>query len=213
MFGDIASWVQRTIEQFGPVGVAFLVVLENLFPPIPSEVILPFAGYVAERGPDSVLGMILAATAGSVVGNLVLYAVAAWFGEDRVRRFVVLFGRWFALRETDLNRAEAWFNRRSFVAVAAGRCVPLIRSVVSLPARFYRMNHTTYVLGTALGSLVWNRILIGSGAALSTRWDLVESYVGCFQYAVIAAILALIVRFVLRRRSTRFTKPLSDSAE
>jgi membrane protein DedA with SNARE-associated domain len=206
MFDSLASWVQSVIEQFGPVGVALLVVLENIFPPIPSEIILPFAGFVAQQGSSSVLGMILAATAGSTVGALILYALAAWFGEVRVRRFVLRFGRWFTLREADLNRAETWFNRRSFLAVSVGRCVPLVRSVISLPAGFCKMRLTSYILGTALGSLVWNSLLIGTGAALGSRWNLVEQYVGYFQYIVIALLVAVMVRFYLRRRSARVSK-------
>jgi membrane protein DedA with SNARE-associated domain len=212
MLGEVATWVQQVVQEFGPIGVAFLVILENLFPPIPSEVILPFAGYVAERGRESILVMIFAATIGSVLGNLVLYALASGFGEIRVRRFVLRFGRWLTIREPDLNRAEAWFNRHSFLTVAVGRCVPLVRSVVSLPAGFCKMRLSTYILGTAVGSFVWNSVLIGSGAALSSRWSLVESYVGYFQYVLIFAVLILVSRFLFRRYS-KVSKAPTDLAE
>lgn len=206
MFDSLASWTQSVIEQFGPLGVTLLVVLENVFPPIPSEIILPFAGFVAQQGSSSVLGMVLAATVGSTVGASILYTLAAWFGEARVRRFVLRFGRWFTFREADLNRAEAWFNRRSFLAVSVGRCVPLIRSVISLPAGFCKMRLTSYILGTALGSLVWNSLLIGTGAALGSRWDLVEQYVGYFQYITIAVLVAVMVRFYLRHKAIAATR-------
>lgn len=203
MFDNIASWVQDVIEQLGAPGVALLVVLENLFPPIPSEIVLPFAGFAAQRGTGSVIAMIVAATIGSVLGSLALYALAAWFGQERVRWFVLRFGRWFTIREVDLNRAEHWFHRRSFVAVSFGRCVPLVRSLISLPAGCFRMPIVPYIVGTTIGSLVWNTALIGAGAALGSRWELVESYVGYFQYIVVAAIAVFVLRFLWRRRSSR----------
>lgn len=146
MLGDLATWVQDVINQFGYFGVALLVIIENVFPPIPSEIVLPFAGFVAQQGSSaarsdtSVIGMMIAATVGSVVGALILYFVSAAIGPDRLRAFVEKFGKWFGVKPADLVRAEAWFDRRSFVAVLVGRCVPLIRSIVSIPAGFRRIN-------------------------------------------------------------------------
>ncbi len=203
MLDGVSIWAQDVIEQLGALGVALLVIIENLFPPIPSEIVLPFAGFVAQQGPGSVVVMIAAATAGSIIGALVLYGVAARLGQDRIRQFVLRFGKWFTVREADLNRAEAWFDRHSFMAVTLGRCVPLVRSLVSLPAGFYRMPLLRYTIGTAIGSLVWNTALIGAGAALGHRWDVVERYVGYFQYVVIIAIMAVVARFVVRRITSR----------
>ncbi|MFZ9532403.1 MAG: DedA family protein, partial [Ilumatobacteraceae bacterium] len=139
MLNDLAGWVQDVIEQLGALGVALLVILENVFPPIPSEIVLPFAGFVAQRGDGSVVVMILAATAGAVIGALVLYAIAALIGDVRLAAFIERFGKWFGVKPSDLARAEAWFDRHSVAAVLLGRCVPLIRSVVSIPAGFRRM--------------------------------------------------------------------------
>jgi membrane protein DedA with SNARE-associated domain len=179
------------------------VALESIFPPIPSEVVLPFAGFYAGRGDASVAGMVLAATAGSVAGALVLYGLAAWIGADRLHRFVVARGRWFGVKETDLDRAEAWFDRRAGAAVALGRCVPLVRSIVSIPAGFRRMPLVRFTVYTALGSLVWNVALIGAGAVLGHRWKQVGSVVGIFQWAVIVGVGGLAAWFVW----TRFLKP------
>jgi membrane protein DedA with SNARE-associated domain len=139
MLSGLATWVQDVIESLGYLGVAILVIVENLFPPIPSEIVLPFAGFVAQRGDASVVVMILAATIGSVVGALILYFISWGIGPDRLRQFVVRFGKWFGVKESDLTRAEEWFDRRSTTAVLVGRCVPLIRSIVSIPAGFRRM--------------------------------------------------------------------------
>ncbi len=211
MLGDLASWVQDVINQFGYIGVALLVVIENVFPPIPSEIVLPFAGFVAQQGAGaaqsdtSVIGMMIAATVGSVVGALILYFVSAAIGPDRLRAFVEKFGKWFGVKPADLVRAEAWFDRRSFVAVLVGRCVPLIRSIVSIPAGFRRMKLSSFVVLTALGSAVWNIALIGAGAVLKDQWDRVGDYVGVFQWVVILAIVVFVVRFVIslvKRRRT-----------
>ena len=210
MLGDLANWVQDIINQFGYFGVALLVVIENIFPPIPSEIVLPFAGFVAQQGSagvaqsdTSVIGMMIAATIGSVVGALILYVISSAIGPERLRAFVQRFGRWFGVKQTDLLRAEAWFDRRSFVAVLVGRCVPLIRSIVSIPAGFRRMKLTSFILLTAVGSAVWNIALIGAGALLGDQWERVGEYVGVFQWLVVGAILVLLVRFVYLRLQNR----------
>ncbi|MFZ9808089.1 MAG: DedA family protein, partial [Ilumatobacteraceae bacterium] len=125
MLGDLANWVQDVINQFGYLGVALLVVIENVFPPIPSEIVLPFAGFVAQQGASAVnatagaaqsdttvVGMMIAATVGSVVGALILYFVSAAIGPERLRQFVERFGKWFGVKSSDLVRAEEWFDRR-----------------------------------------------------------------------------------------------------
>lgn len=203
MLSNLATWVQDVIESLGYLGVALLVIAENLFPPIPSEIVLPFAGFVARRGDGSVIVMVLAATIGSVLGALILYAIAAAIGPERIHRFVVRFGRWFGVKENDMVRAEEWFDRRSNISVLVGRCVPLIRSLVSIPAGFRRMKLARFTLLTAIGSAVWNIALIGAGAALGDQWDRVGDYVGVFQWVVIAALVAVVVRFSLTKLRAR----------
>ena len=205
MLSNLAQWVQDVIESLGYLGVALLVIAENLFPPIPSEIVLPFAGFVARRGDGSVVVMVLASTVGSVVGALVLYAIAAAIGPERIHTFVVRFGRWFGVKESDMVRAEEWFDRRSNVAVLVGRCVPLIRSLVSIPAGFRRMRFVPFVVLTAVGSAVWNVALIGAGAALGDQWDVVGDYVGILQWLVIVVIMAVVIRFAVQRIQSKGT--------
>ena len=204
MLSSLATWVQDVIEQLGYLGVALLVVAENVFPPIPSEIVLPFAGFVAQRGSESVVIMILAATVGSVGGALIMYWIAAVIGDERLHAFTRKFGKWVQIREVDLTRAEEWFDRHATSAVLFGRCVPLIRSVVSIPAGIRRMKLVPYIAYTFAGSLVWNILLIGAGALLGDNWERVGSYVGVFQWVVIALVIAVIARFtfgVYRRRN------------
>ena len=205
MLSSLATWVQDVIEQLGYLGVALLVVLENVFPPIPSEIVLPFAGFVAQQGSDSVVLMILAATVGSVVGALIMYWIAAIIGDERLHAFTRRFGKWVQIREADLTRAEEWFDRHAMSAVLVGRCVPLIRSVVSIPAGFRRMKLIPYIAYTFLGSLVWNIALVGAGAVLGENWERVEPVVATFQWIVIVMILAGLARLayvVVQRRRT-----------
>ena len=217
MVDDLTEWITRIIETLGYVGVALLVALESVFPPIPSEIVLPMAGFVAGRGDASVLGMVAASTLGSVAGSWVLYGLSAAIGPDRLHAFVVRNGRWFGVKESDLQRAEDWFDRRSDMAVFFGRCVPLVRSLVSVPAGFRRMPLLRFTLLTAAGSALWNFALIGAGALLGEQWHVVGDYVGILQYVVIAGILAALAYWVWKRfigprlkRSTEEIAPAGD---
>ena len=203
MLDGIVNWVTDVVEALGYAGVAFLVALENVFPPIPSEVVLPLAGFVAGRGDANLVGMIAAATLGSLIGAWILYGISAAIGPDRLHAFLVRYGRWFGVKERDLVRAETWFDRRSGTAVLVGRCVPLIRSVVSIPAGFRRMDPVRFTVFTLIGSLVWNTALIGAGAILGDRWEKVGDVVGLLQGAVIVAIVVGVLYFIWRQ----FLKP------
>lgn len=207
MLLDLTDWVTDVIERLGYAGVALLVALENLFPPIPSEIVLPFAGFVASDGGATLPGMIVAATIGSTVGALVLYWTAAAIGPHRLRAFTARYGRWFRITLADLDRAEQWFDRRANIAVLIGRCVPLIRSLVSIPAGFRRMSLATFLLYTVIGSLVWNTALVGAGYLLRERWDDVEPIMGWFQYVVIAVIVVAILWFIWSRFIRRAPVP------
>jgi membrane protein DedA with SNARE-associated domain len=199
MLDGLTQFVTDVVNTLGYIGVAFLVALENLFPPIPSEVILPLAGFVAGNGEASLVGMIIAATVGSLIGSWILYGVSAAVGPDRFHRFVVRYGKWIRLKESDLDRAEHWFDRRSNAAVLIGRCIPLIRSIISVPAGFRRMPFVRFSLLTIVGSAIWNTALIGAGAILGERWRRVGDIVGILQGVVIVVIVALIAYAIWRR--------------
>jgi membrane protein DedA with SNARE-associated domain len=193
MLSGLSDWVVDVIDRLGYIGVALLVALENLFPPIPSEIVLPFAGFVARDGKATLPGMILAATIGSIVGAWILYGIAAWIGPERMERFLLRYGKWLRLTPGDVAKAERWFDRRAVVAVLVGRCVPLIRSLVSIPAGFRRMDFRVFTLYTALGALIWNTALVGAGYALRSQWHDVEPVLDIVQYVVIALIVAAIL--------------------
>lgn len=199
MFERIAEWAISVVEALGPVGVASLVILENLFPPIPSEIVLPLAGFVAATGDADLVVMIVAATIGSLIGAYLLYGIAAAIGPVRLRRFVVAYGKWFGLTEDDLDRSEAWFDDRANLAVLLCRCVPLMRSLISIPAGLRRMPLVPFTLYTLLGSLVWNTALILAGYLLGDNWEAAGQPAELMQKAVLIVIGVGLAWFVWRR--------------
>jgi membrane protein DedA with SNARE-associated domain len=209
MLGDLTEWVVDVIDHVGYVGVALLVAIESVFPPIPSEAVLPFAGFVASDGDASLVGMILAATAGSMLGAYVLYGIAAWIGQERLHYAVARWGRWARLSVTDVERSETWFDRRGQAAVLIGRCVPVVRAFVSFPAGFGRMPLGTFSLYTFLGSLVWNTVQIGAGYLLRDRWEDVEPIMDRFQLVVVAALVVAVLAYVW----VKFLSPAARSGE
>lgn len=196
---SLADWVVDVIERIGYVGVALLVALENLFPPIPSEIVLPFAGFHASDGHSTLWGMILAATIGSVVGAWILYGIAAAIGPDRTHRFIERFGKWFRLTSDDIAKSERWFDRHASLSVLLCRCVPLVRSLISIPAGLRRMNFGVFTIYTTIGSVVWNTALIYAGYRLRDSWEDVEPVLSVVQYVVIALILVGLAWLVSRR--------------
>ena len=144
--------------------------------------------------------MIVAATIGSLVGAWILYGIAWWIGPDRLAHFLVRYGRWLRITNADIDRASSWFERREVVAVLVGRCIPLIRSLVSIPAGFRHMPFAMFTLYTAIGSAIWNTALITAGYVLRENWEDVEPVLDIVQIVVIVLIVVAIVWFVWSRR-------------
>lgn len=213
MFGDVAGWVKDVIDSLGYPGVVFIVALENVFPPIPSEVVLPFAGFLAGEGRFDFWLVVLAATAGSVIGAWILYYVGRWIGEDWVRQLLLDRGRYVFMSASDLERADRWFADHGRPTVFFGRLVPGVRSLVSIPAGFARQPLVEFTLYTALGSAVWNVLLIGAGQLLGDNWDSVQGVVDPVTYVVYAAMAggaAYVLLLLVRRR--RAAKRRADSS-
>jgi membrane protein DedA with SNARE-associated domain len=199
----LADWILDIVHTLGYLGVALSVAIENVFPPIPSELVLPLAGFLAGQGRFSLPVVILAATVGSVAGALVLYAVGRWMGEGKVRWFVCRYGGWFLLDESDLDKSLDWFRRHGRKSVLIGRVVPLVRSLVSIPAGIARMPVLKFVIFTALGSTVWNTALIGAGWLLGEQWARVEDYTRPLSYAVLLVIVVAVAWFAWQRTKSR----------
>jgi membrane protein DedA with SNARE-associated domain len=192
----LAGLITDIIAALGPIGVGVLVALETVFPPIPSELILPLSGYLASRGRMSLAAVVIGATLGSLAGALALYWAGAALGQKRLRR---LAERTPLVEVDDLERAEGWFDRHGGLAVLIGRVIPVVRSLVSVPAGVERMPLWRFVLYTIIGSGVYNLVLIGLGYVLGSRWQTVEQYSNYLNYAIYAAILVAVGLFALKR--------------
>ncbi|MEV7676383.1 DedA family protein [Streptomyces sp. NPDC000963] len=194
----IAGWATGLVETLGGPGAGLAVALENLFPPLPSEVILPLTGFAAGQGVLTLFSALFWTTLGSVVGALVLYWTGMLLGRERVH---ALWARLPLVKASDLERAEEWFARHGTKAVFLGRMVPVVRSLVSAPAGVERMPLPVFVALTALGSSIWNAALILAGYWLGDQWDVVGRYVGVVSKAVLVlGVLALVVYVAVRLR-------------
>lgn len=198
--GGIAGFTVDMMEALGAPGAGLAVALENLFPPIPSEVILPLAGFTAAQGSMSLVGAIVWTTIGSVVGALTLYWIGALVGVERLR---LIAERMPLLDAADVDKSVGWFDRHGEKAVFFGRMVPLVRSFVSIPAGVQRMNLLRFTLLTGLGSLIWNSVFIVAGYQLGRRWYLVENVTGPMQKVVVVVLAILIIWWVVRRVRVR----------
>lgn len=203
----LAEWAVDIMESLGGVGAAIVVGLDNLFPPIPSELVLPLAGFSASRGVFSLPEALFWTTLGSVAGAIIVYVAGMLLGRDRTRALVAKIP---LVRVSDFDKTEAWFSRHGTKAVFLGRMVPLFRSFISLPAGVERMNFPKFLLLTTAGSLIWNAIFVGAGYVLGENWHRVEDYAGVFQKLVLAAVAIAITYFIvtrLRQRRSTTTDP------
>lgn len=187
------------IAALGYVGLALLLIAENLFPPIPSEIVLPLAGFLVGRGDLVFWAALLASTFGSVAGALILYALGRYGG----RKLVLRYGRFLRVDEESLDRADAWFRRYGDWVVLFARIVPFARSIVSIPAGTMNMPVIRFVVLTALGSFVWNSLLIGAGVILGANWQRVEAWVGSYSNTVLIVVAVAAASVLLLRHRRR----------
>jgi membrane protein DedA with SNARE-associated domain len=202
MFDSITEFARDAVTTLGYPGILIAMVAENLFPPIPSEIVLPLAGYEVSQGNLTFVLAVLAATLGSVVGALILYAIGRFGGRPAIDRW----GRVLRVSHRDVDRAERWFDHYGDRIVFLSRMVPLIRSVVSIPAGILEMPVIRFVALTTAGSLLWNVLLIGAGYTLGTRWEDAAELVGRFSDAMkviaVLAVAAAVVWLWRRRAAT-----------
>lgn len=192
----VAAWVTDVMDSLGVVGAGLLIALENLFPPLPSEAILPLAGFAAARGSMNLFGALIATTIGSVVGALALYWLGYAFGFDRLRRIA---DKMPLVNVADVDRTREWFERNGSKAVFFGRMIPIFRSLISIPAGAAKMPLGKFLLFTTAGSAIWNTIFIMAGYLLGNNWFIVEEYAGVFQKIVIVVVALALLYWLFRR--------------
>lgn len=190
------QWVNSLMDTLGAPGAGIAIALENLFPPLPSEVILPLAGFAASTGQIGLIAAVLWTTAGSVVGALALYGLGAWLGRERT---IALASKVPLVKASDIEKTEAWFQRHGAKAVFFGRMVPLFRSLISVPAGVERMPLPLFLGLTTLGSAIWNTAFIMAGYVLGENWKEVSGYVSTYSKLVLGVAVLVVLALVLRR--------------
>lgn len=190
------NFIIDIMNQFGYIGIALLIAIENIFPPIPSEVILTFGGFLTTYTNMKIWGVILSATIGSVLGAVVLYGVGRWLNPQRLKRWLNgRIGRILHLQLEDVHHAKKWFDRRGNLTVFFCRFIPIVRSLISIPAGIARMNMTAFLLLTALGTAIWNIVLVYLGVFFGTSWRTAAGYMNT--YSMLAAVVFVVLTVVL----------------
>lgn len=177
--------------------------VENIVLPIPSELIMPFAGFRTERGPMTLLGVIIAGTVGSVVGGLPLYYAGYALGEDRPRKWIQRYGKWVLLRGKDLDRASARFSGNSFIDVTLGQLVPGVRGLISIPAGVSRMNVGLFLLANFIGTLLWCTVLAVAGRMLGRNFAKIHTFLGPLGWAILGVMVGALGFWLIRRKRKR----------
>lgn len=198
------DWITNTISSFGYIGIALLMLLENIFPPLPSEVIMPLAGFTVQQGQLTLPLVILAGTVGSILGALPWYYVGKVLGEKRLRQWVDRHGKWLTLSGSDIDKSKQWFRKYGVAVVFFGRLIPGIRTFISIPAGFEEMSLLPFLLYSTVGTLLWVGMLGYAGFILGQNYQLVKQYLSPISLMVLVLLLAVLgIWFVRRRRKTK----------
>lgn len=198
------NWLIDIMNDLGYFGVMLLIALENVFPPIPSEIILTFGGFMTTTTNLTVIGVILAATAGSVVGAIILYVIGLQLNVTRLEMIIDRWGHLLRITKEDIHRADAWFDKYGPWTVFFCRFVPIIRSLISIPAGMSHMNAGLFLLLTTIGTFIWNTVLVYLGARLGESWEVIVYYMDMYSYVIYGVIFILVIfvlyKFIKRRK-------------
>ena len=208
------SWITGIMEEFGYLGIFLLIMVENLFPPIPSEVILTFGGFMTSHTSMSIFGVVVASTIGSVGGAVVLYGIGMLLDASRIEKIVIRYGKFLRLTPKDIQKADAWFTKHGSWTVFFCRFVPLIRSLISLPAGMNHMNFSLFMVLTTLGTLISNLVLDWVGAAVGGSWETIVGYMdvySTFAYAGLALLFVVFVALFIRSKKRAQSKNATDA--
>lgn len=191
------------MEQFGYLGILLMMALENLFPPIPSEIVLPFGGFLTTYTNMTVWGVVIAATIGSLLGAVILYWIGTLLDVDRLERIIKRWGRIARIKVEDVHKADAWFDKYGYWTVLIGRMVPVVRSLISIPAGMSNMRFGLFMLFTVIGTLIWNSILITVGVILGESWHDITSFMDLYSdivYFFLAVIFVILLYLYFRKK-------------
>ncbi|WP_249871238.1 DedA family protein [Oceanobacillus saliphilus] len=201
------SWVTDVMEQLGYLGVFLMMALENIFPPIPSEIVLPFGGFLTTYTELTVIGILVAATLGSVIGAMILYSVGLLIDVERLEKIVDRWGHVLRVSKEDIHRADAWFDKYGYWTVLFCRMIPLIRSLISIPAGMSNMKFTVFLFFTTIGTFIWNIILISVGVVLGENWEdilgIMDMYSSVVYILVGIAVVLFAVWYMRKKRKKK----------
>jgi membrane protein DedA with SNARE-associated domain len=200
------AWITEFMEQFGYFGIFLMLAFENIFPPIPSEVILPFGGFMTTTTNLTIPGVIIAATLGSLLGAVILYYIGRLLDVNRLERIVERWGGLLRISKKDIRKADAWFDKYGYWTVLFCRMVPLVRSLISIPAGMSGMKFGVFMIFTTIGTLGWNLLLVLIGAALGESWEDIAMYMDMYSnvvYVLIAGGLVVLGYLFFRKRSRK----------
>jgi membrane protein DedA with SNARE-associated domain len=199
------NWITQFMEQYGYFGILLMIALENIFPPIPSEVILSFGGFMTTYSDLTIPGVVIAATVGSLLGAVILYKIGTLLSVERLEKIVDRWGHILRITKKDIHRADGWFLRYGVWTVFFCRMVPIVRSLISIPAGMSKMSFGKFILFTTLGTLIWNIILVSVGAAFGEAWPTILDYMSIYSNLIyiIVGVLVITVVVVYVRRSSK----------
>jgi membrane protein DedA with SNARE-associated domain len=191
------NWIINFMEEFGYWGIFLMIMLENVFPPIPSEIVLAFGGFMTTKTDITVFGVIVASTIGAVAGAIILYYIGKLLNVERLEKIVDRWGYLLRTKKEDVHKANHWFEKYGVWTVFFCRMVPILRSLISIPAGMSKMNIIVFLTFTTLGSIIWNAVLVNVGAALGASWEKVLDFMGVFQNIVIIILAVAAVCFII----------------
>jgi membrane protein DedA with SNARE-associated domain len=207
MVFNMQEWIINTMNQFGYAGIALLIAIENIFPPIPSEVILTFGGFMTTKSNLNIWLVLLSATTGSTAGAIVLYYIGRLVTPERLGRFIDRWGFLLQLKTQDILKAENWFNRRGSLTVFFCRFIPIVRSLISIPAGMAKLKMSKFLLYTVSGTAIWNVILINLGAFAGEKWSIIADYINTYSYVVFILLafagVGIIIWLMCRKKSKK----------
>lgn len=197
------NWIISFMEQYGYIGIFLIMALETLFPPIPSEIVLPFSGFMTTISELSLFGVLIASTAGAVVGGIGFYGLGLLFDVARLEKLLDRWGHIIKIKKEDLHKADAWFDRYGIWTVFFCRMIPIVRSLISIPAGMSKMDFKLFIIFTTAGTLIWNTILAGLGAGLGEAWPIISTYVDLYSKFIYLVILILVILGIIWYIRTR----------
>ncbi|MCG1008952.1 DedA family protein [Salinicoccus sp. ID82-1] len=200
------NWLTYIMNNFGYIGIAFLMALENIFPPIPSEVVLTFGGFMTTQSNLNVTGVVIASTVGSVVGAVALYYFGMVYGMKRMEKIADKWGHILRVDKEDMHKSNEWFKKYEAVAVFICRFVPVMRSLISIPAGMAHMNIYLFLALTTLGTVIWNIVLVYLGAKVGGSWETIVGYMDVYSrvmYGILIVVVIILIVLFIRKKKKR----------